>query len=167
ATPDRWEHTLWWTVTPSDDAPWDAVLSAGARTRAEAIRALYGEDIPLATMFISFGKPIVIYDLIPPLLVDRLQCYWIMRPGYRLDEPMLRHILYDYAYTRKTGSGPSWSERYANLGIQRGAWSTQAVLGVGQRMGPFWYPVPFPQAEDLRCRLTSISARFWRPPTLR
>jgi hypothetical protein len=148
ATPERWSHTLWWTVTPTPEAPWasvlDTVARTGATTRAEAIRALYGEDIPPATMFISFGKPIIIYDLIPPLLAGQLQSYWIMRPGYRLDARMFRTILYDYAYVRP---GHAAADQYAGLLAHRQAWETEAVLGLGQRLGPFWYPAPFPAAE--------------------
>jgi hypothetical protein len=151
ATPPDWSRTLWWVASPTPEAPWDAALdtvaSAGARTRAEAIRALYGEDIPLATLFISCGKPIAMYDLIPPLLVGKLQCYWVQRPGYQLDEHMIRSILYDYAYTRRIGEGVGSGERYAYIEAQHSTWETDAVLGLGQRLGPFWYPEPFPTME--------------------
>jgi hypothetical protein len=149
ATPPNWSHTLWWTMTPTPEAPWDTVFDAiartGARTPAEAIRALYGENIPPASMFISFGKPIMIYDLIPPLLVGNLQSYWLQRPGYRLDRPMLRTIFYDYAYLRSTSE--SVIEKYTDVTAHRAVWETNAVLGMGQRLGPFWYPLPFPSAE--------------------
>jgi hypothetical protein len=153
ATPPSWSHTLWWTMTPTPEAPWDSVFDViaqtGARTRAEAIRTIYGEDIPLANILISFGKPIVIYDLVPPLLAGNLQCYWTQRPGYRLDQGMLRSILYDYAYTRR-GQSVTGME-YNTVMAQRAAWETGAVLGVGQRFGPFWYPLPFPSAGDDPC----------------
>jgi hypothetical protein len=152
ATPTEYKHTLWWTVTPTADAPWNLVLETAARTRArtrpDLIRAIYGEDVPLANLFISFGKPIAIYDLLPPLLIDHLQCYWVQRPGYRIDQPLLRAILYDYLYSRQTGSGPTWSARYADLAGQQDLWTRDAVLGLGTRLGPFWYPAPFP-AEDM------------------
>jgi hypothetical protein len=154
ATPPSWSHTLWWTMTPTPEAPlesvFDVIARTGARTRAEAIRAIYGEDIPLVTLFIGIGKPIVIYDLVPPLLAGNLQCYWVQRPGYRLDQPMLRSILYDYAYTRRGGQSVTGME-YNTVIAQRAAWETDAVLGVGQRLGPFWYPLPFPSAGADLC----------------
>ncbi|HEY3232054.1 MAG TPA: hypothetical protein VGJ87_22675, partial [Roseiflexaceae bacterium] len=155
ATPSASGPTLWLSVCADAEAPMraiiDTALQTGARTRAEAIRALYGEDIPLATMLIGFGRPTFTYDLIPPLLVGRLQCYWMQRPGYGLDERMLRRILYDYAYTRDTGSGTDRSGRYANVQAQRAAWETDWVLGAGVPLGAFWYPAPFagPPEESL------------------
>jgi hypothetical protein len=151
ATPPRWSHTLWWTVTPTPEAPWQAALDtvarAGARTRREAIRALYGEDIPLATLFLSTGKPIIMYDLIPPLLAGNLQCYWVQRPGFRLNQRMLRGILYDYAYMRRTQKVSASVDRSTDLAAQRSAGETKVVLGVGQRLGPFWYPEALPPGE--------------------
>jgi hypothetical protein len=147
-TPERWKGTIWWTATASTEAPWAALLAAvqrsGARTRAEAIRALYGEDIPPARLLLAFGKPMISPELLPPLLSGELQGYWFQRPGYSLDQPMLRRILYDYAYTRATGSGTERGWRYTDVSLQRAAWETDAVLGLGRQLGGFWYPAPFP-----------------------
>ncbi|HJZ50244.1 MAG TPA: hypothetical protein VKE41_23900 [Roseiflexaceae bacterium] len=139
--------TLWFSVCPDPEASLAAVLhtaaQSGARTRDQAVRALYGEAIPLATLLLGFGKPVFSYDLVPPLLAGRLQCYWMQRPGYALDQPMLRMVLYDYAYTRRTGSGTDRGGRYAGIGAQRAAWETDWVLGVGVPLGGFWFPAPF------------------------
>jgi hypothetical protein len=147
ATPAASESTLWLSVCADAEAPmqaiFDAALRTGARSRGELIRALYGDDIPLATMLIGFGRPTFTYDLIPPLLVGRLHCYWMQRPGYGLDQRMLRRIFYDYAYARDTGSGTDRSERYANIQAQRAAWETDWVLGVGVSLDAFWYPASF------------------------
>ncbi len=155
ATPPSWSHTLWWTMTPTPEAPWssvfDVIAQTGARTRAEAIRAIYGEDIPPATLLVAIGKPVMIYDLLPPLLVGNLQCYWTQRPGYRLDQRMLRAIFYDYAYTRRGDSQRVTGVEYNRVTAQRAAWETDAVLGIGQRLGPFWYPLPFPSAGENVC----------------
>lgn len=135
--------TVWWYVCPTQHTPWDSLLAAAAdgcaSDRATAIRHLYGEDIPPATLYLAFGKPIVSYDIIPPLLAGELQCYWTQQPGFQLDQAMLRHILYDYAYLRRTWQ-PSKVERYAALSQQREIWAQRRVLGLGQRLGPFWYP---------------------------
>jgi hypothetical protein len=141
------ETTLWFSVCADAEAPlqtiFNSVLQSGPRSRIELIRVLYGEDIPLATMLIGFGKPTFVFDLVPPLLVGQLQCYWTQRAGYGLDERMLRRILYDYAYTRQTGSGTERNGRYANIQAQRAAWETDWVLGVGVLRGASWYPASF------------------------
>lgn len=149
SSPERWRGTIWWTAAANPEAPWVTLLAAaqraGARTRAEVVRALYGEEIPPARLLLSFGKPIISPELLPPLLIGDLQGYWVQRPGYNLDQPMLRRILYDYAYTRATGSGTERSGRYADVQQQRAAWESDAILGEGVRLGGFWYPAPFPE----------------------
>lgn len=143
ATPTQSTATLWYQVVFEPGAPWEWLLSAAqrmhARTQAEAIRALYGEDIPLAKLYLSFGKPIFVADLFPPLLAGEAQSYWIQRPGYLDDEQLLRRILYDYAYLR-----PTWrldkSSRYDSLEANRLLWQHRLVLGYGKHVGAFWYP---------------------------
>lgn len=143
ATPEHYTTTLWYQVIPDPQAPWKWLLNAvhrsQAHTQAEAIRALYGEDIPLAKLFFAFGKPMVVDDLLPPLLAGEVQSYWLQRPGYLLDEQLLRRILYDYAYLR-----PTWqidkSLRYGTLQANRSMWQQPLVLGYGRHVGPFWYP---------------------------
>lgn len=143
ATPPRWQRTLWWAVAPDPGAPWRSILSAalreGARTREEAIAALYGEVVPLASLYLAFGKPILVPDIIPPLLEGDIQCYWSQQPGYSLTDERWRHILYDYAYLRRTWSADSATRDLAAL-EQRAVWEQAGVLGVGQALGPFWFP---------------------------
>ena len=147
-TPQYAERRLWWWVVPEPEAPLKALLAAARQTsatsRAALAEALYGEDIPPATLFLAFGKPMLSPALLPPLLIGDMQCYWMQRPGHSLNESMIRRIWYDYAYNRPTGSGTERNGRYADVLGQRPAWETPAVLGVGQRLGPFWYPAPFP-----------------------
>ena len=139
------EKTLWLLVVPDAEAPWRwllaAVLREQARTRAEAIHALYGEAVPLITLFLAFGKPIISPDLLPPLLAGTVHCYWTQRPGYQLTVKELRLVLYDYAFLRKT-----WSEdktgRAEEVLATRAAWEQGPILGLGMRLGPFWYPQP-------------------------
>jgi hypothetical protein len=144
-TPVQSAHTLYWTVTPDADSPWQQLFAAthGVQisTRAEAILALYGEEIPPATLYLAFGKPTISLDLIPPLLIGQLQCYWSQQPGYTLSEVQLRTVLYDYAYLR-----PTWRaeklERAQDALVHRQAWEEGPWLGLGMRLGPFWYPAP-------------------------
>ena len=79
-------HTLYFTVVSDADSPWQQLLAATqrsqARTQQEAIRALYGEDISPATLYLAFGKPMISPPIIPPLLIGQLQCYWSQQPGY-------------------------------------------------------------------------------------
>jgi hypothetical protein len=144
-TPAQSTHTLYWTVVPDAGIPWQQVLAAAQRanvqTQAEAIRALYGEDIPLATLYLAFGKPTISLDLIPPLLVGQLQCYWSQQPGYTLTQRQLRTILYDYAFLRSTWREEKL-ERAKEAIAHRRAWEEGPILGLGMQLGPFWYPAP-------------------------
>lgn len=144
AAPANWKHTLWWCVTASSGWYWSALLAAArkaqARTQAEAILALYGEAVPPATLWLGFGKPAFSTDMFPILLADNIQCYWEQRPGYTIDEPTLRHIIYDYAYQRHTWIADK-SIRYKEVPSQRDQWLNSVVLGLGRRLGHFWFPL--------------------------
>ena len=150
-TPDEYGHTLWWYVIPDLDAPWRWLLEAAresqASSRREMVQALYGEDIPPASLFLSFGKPMVSPALLPPPLIGCLQCYWLQRPSYELSESHFRNILYDYAYLRAT-----WREdkngRAEQALAHRTAWEEGPTIGIGQRLGPFWYPAPIDPVDD-------------------
>lgn len=141
-------QTVWWFVTPDADLPWQRVLKAaaltGATTRPELVEAVYGERIPPATLFLSFGKPMLSASLLPPLLTGRVQCYWMQQPGYRLDDLEWRRILYDYAYLRSTWREDKTGRANAVLD-QSSVWSEGPTLGLGMRLGPYWYPAPFPK----------------------
>lgn len=153
-TPDDAAHTLWWWAVPTHDAVWEEILAVaqqiGARTRQELIRAIYGEDVPLISMHISFAKPEMSPAHLPVLLMGQVQCYWTMRLGYNLGTQEFRRILYDYAYLR-----PTWRADKTGRAEQafqfRKAWEEGPTLGVGQRLGEsFWYPAPIaplPTAE--------------------
>jgi len=135
---------LWFLTTPDYDQLWSWIgraFASGARTRAEAVRALFGDDIPPAKLLLSFGKPLVALDHLPPLLFEEIQCYWTQRPGYSLTEHQLRTILYDYAYLR-----PTWRQdktgRAEEALLHRAAWEHGPTIGLGMHLGPFWYPAP-------------------------
>jgi hypothetical protein len=137
--------TLWFTVTPDEAAPWEVLLAAvhrtGATTQAEAIRAQFGEDIPPATLYIGSGKPGVFPAVVPPLLMGKMQCYWTQRPGFILERETIRAILYDYAYTRSTWRADK-TGRAEQVLKDRQIWEQAPILGLGMRLGPFWYPEP-------------------------
>lgn len=140
ATAHHAERSLWWFVVTDRDDPWamliDAARRAPAAGAADLMRAMYGENIPPATLFLGFGKPIVSPEFMPPLLIGEMQCYWSERPGFSLDEPMLRQIIYDYSAVR-----PSQPLGGA---LDKRAWSTSHAVGLGRRLGGFWYPAAFP-----------------------
>lgn len=144
-------QTIWFTIVPQAELQWEWVLAAAvkaqARTRAEAARALYGEDIPSATLLISWGKPIINHDLLPPLLVGDMQSYWHNKPGYSVTEQDFRTILYDYAFTRGT-----WTEDKSDRAEQalkyRAEFENGPIIGLGRRLGPFWYPQSTPGSDD-------------------
>lgn len=138
--------TLWYIVAAEEEAAWRAILAAAARpgvqTRADAIRALYGEDVPLISLYLGFGKPTITPDLLPPLLMGKVRCYWTQRPGYELSAVELRAILYDYAFLRDTWRSDKSGR--GDLALRwRTAWQRGPILGLGARLGPFWYPQPF------------------------
>jgi hypothetical protein len=143
ATPSYWNHTLWLYVGSTSDASWasmlDTALQAQTRTRSELVRALYGEDIPPATLCLSFGKPIISADILPLIVADEVQCYWTQRPGFAQSEQTIRRIFYDYAYTRRTWRQDK-SDRYGDVQAQRSLWEQPRVLGLGRRIDNFWYP---------------------------
>jgi hypothetical protein len=140
--------TVWFYCVAQHGDPWhdllDAVQRTGARTYAAAQQAVYGEEIPPASLLVGFGKPVVGTTLVPPLLCGpAMQCYWTQRAGLRLTAPMLREILYDYAYARRTFR-PDRQGRYDHAPEQQALWDTTAILGVGVTLDGFWYPAPFP-----------------------
>lgn len=140
--------TIWYYLVAEHDDAWqdllDTIHRTGARTYAEAQQAVYGEALPPATLLVGFGKPVVGTTLIPPLLCGpAVQCYWTQRAGLRLTEPMLREILYDYAYNRRTFR-PDRQGRYEQAPAQQALWDTTAILGVGVALDGFWYPASFP-----------------------
>ncbi len=147
-TPRQSPHTLWLSVIPDLDLPWrclvEAIQQADNKSRAEVIRALYGEDIPPATLYLGTGKPVMSALWLPPLLADdKMQCYWSQRVGYSIDEQQFRTILYDYAYLRQT-----WQEDKSGRAVQalpyRSAWQRPITIGLGMHLGSYWYPLPLP-----------------------
>lgn len=144
-TPQESTSTLYWTIVSDEESPWLALSAAAqrsqARTRSELVCALYGEDIPPATLYLGFGKPTLLPEIAPPLLMGQIQSYWSQQPGYTLTATQLRTILYDYAYLR-----PTWQEekleRPKEALAYRSVWENGPILGLGMRLGPFWYPAP-------------------------
>lgn len=144
-TPAQSRHTLWCLAIPHEDAPWQTIVAAaqssGAQTRETLIEAIYGEMIPPITMFLSTGKLMFSQNLLPPLLTGKVQCYWRQKPGHTLREQEWREILYDYAYTRATWKADKEGRAEAAISF-RHIWETAPTIGLGQRLGPFWYPAP-------------------------
>ncbi len=139
------KQTLYWTVVLDLEDLWNqlfaAVHQANVRTQAQAIRALYGEDIPPITLYLNHGKPEFSFNTLPPLLLGQAQCYWNQQPGSMLDDKLLRKIFYDYAYLRRTFQTDKLERAQAALTDQQ-MWMSAPLLGLGTRLGPFWYPAP-------------------------
>ena len=136
--------TVWFCAIPDERLPLEWLLEAAsqaqARTRPEALRALYGEEFPPASIYLGTGKPLLSGFQLPPLLVEGpLQAYWNQRPGYSLDDHRLRLLLYDYAYQRQTWQADKTGRAEGAL-EHRQAWEEAPILGVGSRLGDFWYP---------------------------
>lgn len=142
-------HTIWWLVTESNEETWERVIAAaqGVRSFTELNERYFGESVPPVELFLSFGKPFVSPENMPlPLFGADAQCYFYQRPGYNLTEHELRTIFYDYAYTRRTWTADK-SSRYAGLAAQQDVWAQGPILGLGGRLGPFWYP-HLPESEQ-------------------
>lgn len=141
--PENARHTWWMTFTPSYESWWSTLLalakSEQVTSRNDAIRALYGEEVPPITLCLSFGKPMVSPDLISPLLMDNVHAYWSQQAGYGLTDVQFRKVLYDYAYLRQT-----WQKdkalRAREAQEQQEIWEQEVIVGLGKRLGPFWYP---------------------------
>lgn len=135
--------TIWWYVNAEQGSFWPRVLQIAHErrltTQADLIEALYGERIPPAPLCLSFGKPIVHADVLPLPLLDNAQCYWLQRPGYSLDDRLVRMIWYDFRYLRATWRSDKAS-RYATVHEHAAIWRRGTVLGLGRRLGAFWYP---------------------------
>ena len=142
-TPAHSDKTVWWLVAPDPESYWQQLLQAAhrthAQTRTELMLALYGEVIPPATLFVAYGKPLLMPEQVPPLLVGEMQCYWLQRPGYLTDVVQLREILYDFAYLRPTWQADK-SGRTAEVLAEPAFWASQTTLGLGVRHGSFWLP---------------------------
>jgi len=143
--------TIWFTVTPTATSPWDAMLTAihrsGAKTQAEAIEAQFGEAIPPVSLYIGSGKPGIFPAVVPPLLIGKMQCYWSQSPGFITDAKIVKTIFYDFAFTRKT-----WIEDKsgrAEMVLENPEiWEGAPILGLGVRLGPFWFPAPVSDMTD-------------------
>lgn len=139
------QQHLWWYIVPDQETAWQTIFQATKQTaistRSEAIQTIYGQPIAPAELFISFGKPMLNAHVVPPLLVGELQCYWTQKPGYDLSEAEFRQILYDFAYTRQTWQSDKTERTKAALEFRQ-HWKRGPILGLGQQLGPFWYPQP-------------------------
>jgi hypothetical protein len=143
--------TIWFTVTPTEDSPWDSLFAAihrsGAKTQGDAVQAQFGEPIPPATLYIGSGKPGIFPAVVPPLLMGKMQCYWSQRPGFITDMGTVKAILYDFAFTRKTWKKDKTGRAEKVLESPE-IWEEAPVLGLGKRLGPFWYPASVPDIGE-------------------
>jgi hypothetical protein len=144
--------TLCFTVTTSEESLWASMLDVVARerprTQADAIAAYYGQAIDPVDMYISCCKPGIFPAILPPFLMGNVQCYWVLRPGFVADPRVVRELLYDYAYVRKTWQ-PDKTGR-AEMSLEhRQVWEQAPTLGLGTRLGPFWYPRPIAALPDI------------------
>lgn len=137
--------TLWFSVATRPELTWKRLLELAIEQRSTDLRqlatALYGEEIPPATLYLGTGKPQVEASQIPPFLIGKLESYWRQHLGYDLDAATLRTILYDYAYLRPTWQADKTGRAEQAVAFAH-AWDSPPVLGMGQRLGPFWYPLP-------------------------
>ncbi|MCC6453387.1 MAG: hypothetical protein IT328_00440 [Caldilineaceae bacterium] len=151
ATETHTGPTLWYSVASRPERTWSRMLQVAVErkitSRTALIDALYGEAIPPATLYLGAGKPQVEESQIPPLLTGKLECYWRQHLGYDLDAVTLRKILYDYAYLRPTWQADK-TGRAEQVTAYAQAWQDPPVIGMGRRLGPFWYPAPIASISE-------------------
>ncbi|GIV78604.1 MAG: hypothetical protein KatS3mg050_2998 [Litorilinea sp.] len=142
---------VWFTVATDPDDYWHLVagkiIEHGKFSRSQVIRAILGQDVPPATLYLGSGKPQLLISLVPPVLIGKLECYWRQHLGFALDKATLRHILYDYAYVRNTSMRDKTGRAERALHYRQ-AWENPPVVGLGTRLGPFWYPAPISPVPD-------------------
>jgi hypothetical protein len=136
--------TVYYAVTPAYDSHWlglMSVLGQDWQTQEELILAQYKEPIPPIKLYVGYGKPVMSAAVCPPSLgaFDGMHSYWLQKPGFVTDERSILSILYDYSFTRQTWMSDK-SERTTQVLNYRTEISQDTVLGVGKRLGPFWYP---------------------------
>lgn len=137
-------HTLWCVAINDVAAMWSQVLQsvidAHATTHEEAVCAAYHENLAPVELFLGFGKPTVADQLVPPLLIGNMHCYWSQKPGYSLDNNDWRAVLYDYLYQRPVGAADR--QKRAEFAFDNGeTWDQTIILGLGKREGFYWHPV--------------------------
>lgn len=151
ATSHHTGPTLWYSVASNPEQTWSRLLEIAIErritSRAELMTAFYGEEIPPATLYLGTGKPQVEDSQIPPLLAGKLECYWRQHLGYDLDSTTLRKILYDYAYLRPTWRADK-TGRAEQIRDYAYAWENPPIIGMGKRLGPFWYPAPIAEVSE-------------------
>ncbi len=140
----EYKLTVHYAATPSYETPWREMtkaLSKKWKTQDDLILAQYGEAIPPIKLYIGYGKPVMSAAVCPPLLgaFDGMHAYWLQKPGFVTEEKSVLKILYDYAFTRRTWLQDK-SGRTQKVLSFREVISRDNILGVGMRLGPFWYP---------------------------
>jgi len=136
--------SVYYAATPTYNSPWKSllpVLKKDWQTQDDLILAQYKEPIPPIKLFVGYGKPVMSAAVCPPLLgaFDGMHAYWLQKPGFLTTERSVLAILYDYAFTRKTWIRDK-SNRTEEVLNFRTEISKESILGVGKRLGPFWYP---------------------------
>lgn len=142
-TPAYAPFTVWFYLSTTPQEQWATMLNAARQlaepTQAALIKHIYGEPIPLATVYISSNKTLIASDALPPAIPGEMHCYWMLRPGYALDEATMQQIIRDI-HNRQTWTANK-TDRYQYVHAHRDILECPNVLGLGQRIGPFWYPL--------------------------
>jgi hypothetical protein len=83
-------------------------------SRAELIRAYYGDELPPLSVYVGSGRP-QLGQLRPPFLGGAEDCYWAQPPLMRLTAKDWRRIIFDHLFARRTDS----ARRYPTDGESR------------------------------------------------
>jgi len=150
ATPEHFEHTVWFYVLQDDGYFWRQYIAKlkaqDASDQDEAAAAFFGETIPAAGIYLGHGKPIVLPKFMP-VLDENTQYYWRQDLGYEMSERQLRKIVYDAAFVRNTWQADK-TERTGEVSQYKELWQNPPIVGIGKRVGPFWFPEPDSSEES-------------------
>ncbi len=142
---EEYSVTVYFFATSTYGVHYENLLKAarpGATTQAELIQKQFGQEIPPVELFVGFGKPVISAVVCPPILMAEFaSTYWLQKPGYLTDEIDILKILYDFVITRN----PEVDEQ-TDLTLDE--MHTDAIMGLGKRVGPFWYPVFPAEAKE-------------------
>ncbi len=111
-------------------------------SRAELVRAYYGDDAPPLTVYVGSGRP-RLGQLRPPFLGGDEDLYWAQAPLMRLRPETWRRIAYDHLWSRRTHSARDYAaDPDSRRALVRSLAAVDGqVVGVGARhpLG-FWQP---------------------------
>lgn len=141
----NYKKTLWFYFCPTEELYWKWTSRTIQQTcapihgQADLIKIFCGEAVPPVELYMTSGKPMLSFGVVPLFLLKAVQLYWLQKLSLYMDRQNWREILYDFLFLRKTWQKDKFQRSQAALEDPE-LWRKDVILGVGRRIGPFWYP---------------------------